>query len=189
MLKTILSITGKPGLFKLISNGKNIVIVESLIDNKKLPISSRDKVVSLGDIAMYSADGEIPLQEVLMLVKQKENGKQASVLPSAQPDELKAYLGEVLPSYDRERIHASDIKKLISWYNILVSKDIDFEPKQEPDNTNGEPSPETKGESAVEKPKKSKPAKTTLPKTQVAHPKVKTEPAAKSEKRVRSKKG
>ncbi|MDR1809794.1 MAG: DUF5606 domain-containing protein [Prevotella sp.] len=187
MLKTILSVTGKPGLFKLISNAKNIVIVESLTDKRKLPIYARDKVVALGDIAMYTDEGEVPLQNVLIAIKEKESGKTASVLPTAQPDELKAYLSEALPTYDRERIHASDIKKLISWYNTLIAADIDFSIKEE--EAAAETSDAAVEPAVAEKAKKPKAAKTTTPKPAATNKKVKTEAAAKTEKRIRSKKG
>ncbi|NDW19063.1 hypothetical protein D0T53_09075 [Dysgonomonas sp. 216] len=127
MLKTILSVTGKPGLYKLISSAKSMVIVESLLDNKRMPIYARDKVVSLGDIAMYTDEGEVALKDVFISMKKKENGAKASVAPKAKPEELRAYLAEVLPTFDRERIYNADIKKLISWYNTLIENNIDFE--------------------------------------------------------------
>ncbi|NDW08201.1 DUF5606 domain-containing protein [Dysgonomonas sp. 520] len=127
MLKTILSVSGKPGLFKLVSNAKNMVIVESLTDKKRMPIYARDKVVSLGDIAMYTTEDEVPLRDVLVSIKQKENGAKASTPSTAKPEELKAFLGEVLPNFDKERIYNADIKKLINWYNLLIESDIDFE--------------------------------------------------------------
>ncbi len=130
MLKTILSVTGKPGLYKLISSGKNMVIVESLIDNKRIPIYARDKVVSLGDIAMYTHEDEVPLKDVLSAIKKKENGEQASIVPNSKPEELQKYLESVLPSYDKERVYNADIKKLISWYNLLTSSGIDFEAEE-----------------------------------------------------------
>ena len=120
MLKTILSISGKPGLFKLVSHGKNMLIVESLADKKRVPAYAKDKVISLGDIAIYTNEAEVPLHEVLTNVKNKENGQQASVSTSAKPDELRAYFAEILPNFDRERVYPTDIKKLISWYNLLV---------------------------------------------------------------------
>jgi hypothetical protein len=131
MLKTILSISGKPGLYKLVSHGKNMLIVESLTDKRKMPAYARDKVISLGDIAMYTNETEVPLHEVLTNIKNKENGAEASVKPSASAEELKAYMAEVLPTYDRERVHNSDIKKLISWYNILIGAGItEFTPEE-----------------------------------------------------------
>ena len=132
MLKTILSISGRRGLFKLVSHGKNMLIVESLEDGKKVPAYAKDKVISLGDIAIYPVGAEVPLHEVLTKIKDKENGAKASISTSAKPDELRAYLAEVLPDFDRERVYPSDIKKLISWYNILIEAGItDFSQEDE----------------------------------------------------------
>lgn len=127
MLKTILSVSGKPGLYKLISSGKNMVIVESLVDKKKMPVHARDKVVSLGDISIYTEEDDVPLKDILVAMKQKENGAKASVSTTAKPDEHRKYFGEVLPNFDRERVYPTDIKKIISWYNLLVDAAIDFE--------------------------------------------------------------
>ncbi|MDO4756376.1 MAG: DUF5606 domain-containing protein [Parabacteroides sp.] len=126
MLRTILAISGKPGLYKLISQGKNMLILETLDDTKKrFPAYGHDKVISLGDIAMYTDAEEIPLGEVLESVKTKENAALAAIdYKKASADELHAYMAEVLPSYDRDRVHTSDIKKLIQWYNILVTNGV-----------------------------------------------------------------
>ena len=126
MLRTILSVSGKPGLYKLISQGKNMLILETLDANKKrLPVYAHDKVISLGDIAMYTDDEEVALGEVFESVKKKENGALTSVdFKKASQAELHAYMAEVLPTYDRDRVHTSDIKKLIQWYNILVNNGI-----------------------------------------------------------------
>lgn len=124
MLKEILSIPGKSGLFKLISQGKNMLIVESLIDKKRIPAYSKDKVVSLGDIAIFTDDTEIPLGQVLENVKAKENGALCPIDAKASNDELREYMSEVLPEYDRDRVYPSDIRKLISWYNILIGAEI-----------------------------------------------------------------
>lgn len=132
MLKTILSVSGKPGLYKLVSNGKNMVIVESLIDKKRLPIYARDKVVSLGDIAMYTLEEEVPLKDVFTSIKKKENGAKASIPHTSKPEDLRKYLSEVLPNYDKDRVYDSDIKKLISWYNLLTDAEIDFEAEETP---------------------------------------------------------
>lgn len=131
MLKTILSVSGKPGLFRLVSNAKNMVIVESLTDKRRLPIYARDKVVSLGDIAMYTDEGEVPLSEVLTKIQVKENGAQASVATNSKPDVLKKYFAEILPTYDRDRVYDTDIKKLISWYNLLSAAGITFASEEE----------------------------------------------------------
>ena len=123
MLKTILAISGKPGLYKLISQAKNMLIVESVSPVKKrMPIYASDKVISLGDIAMYTDDDEVPLANVLEAVKQKENGAVAALdYKKASAEELHAFMAEVLPEYDRDRVHTSDIKKLIQWYNLLIA--------------------------------------------------------------------
>ena len=132
MLKEILSVTGKPGLFKLVSQAKNMLIVESLVDGKRIPAYSRDKVVSLGDIAMFTETEEVPLADVLEKLKTKENGQPASVDPKSDNDTLRKFMSEVLPDYDRDRVYPSDIRKLISWYNLLINNNItDFVSKDE----------------------------------------------------------
>ena len=134
MLKTILSISGKPGLYKLISQGKNMLIVESIsADKKRFPAYGNEKIISLADIAMYTDDAEVPLYDVLEAMKKKENTAVTSIDPKkATPEQLREYLGEVLPNFDRERVYVADIKKLISWYNILISNGI-TEFKSEPE--------------------------------------------------------
>ena len=125
MLKTILAISGKPGLFRLVSQGKNMLVVESLLNGKRTPAYNHEKIISLGDIAMYTDDEEVALGEVLESVKTKENGAVASIdYKKASQAELHAFMAEVLPTYDRDRVHTSDIKKLIQWYNILVSNGV-----------------------------------------------------------------
>ena len=126
MLRTILSVSGKPGLYKLVSQGKNMLIIEALDATKKrIPAYGHDKVISLGDIAMYTDDEEVALGQVLESVKAKENGALASIdYKKASQAELHAYMAEVLPTYDRDRVHTSDIKKLIQWYNILINNGI-----------------------------------------------------------------
>jgi len=124
MLKEILSLTGKPGLFKLISQGKNMLIVQSLIDGKRIPAYTKDKVVSLGDIAIFTETAEVPLREILEAIKVKENGAVSSLDPKADNDKLRKYMSEILPEYDRDRVYPSDIRKLISWYNILINAHI-----------------------------------------------------------------
>jgi hypothetical protein len=133
MLKTILSISGKSGLYKLVSQGKNMLIVESLTDKKRMPAYGTDKMISLGDIAMYTDEDDVPLQEVFLSIKKKENGQPIVLdIKTATPEELRQYMGEVLPNFDRDRVHLSDIKKLIAWYNLLVANNLtDFEPAEE----------------------------------------------------------
>ncbi|MBR3856920.1 MAG: DUF5606 domain-containing protein [Bacteroidaceae bacterium] len=130
MLETILAISGKPGLFKLVSRGNNNLIVETLDTQKKrFPAFAADKIISLADIAMYTDEKEVPLREVLNNIKAKESGKTTSIdYRKASKDELYAFLGEVLPNFDGDRIYPSDIKKLIQWYNILVENGLtDFD--------------------------------------------------------------
>ena len=129
MLKTILSISGKPGLYKLVSQGKNMLIVESLIDKKRFPAYGNEKIISLGDIAMYTDMDDVPLSTVLASMKKKEEGKAVAIdVKKASAEELRAYLAEVLPNFDRERVYVTDIKKLIAWYNLLVASGMtDFE--------------------------------------------------------------
>lgn len=133
MLKKILSVSGKSGLYKMISQGKNMLIVESLIDKKRIPAYAKDKIISLGDIAIYTNEEEVPLYEVLNNIKKKENGKKISLdLSKITPEELRNYLAEVLPDFDRERVYPTDIKRLINWYNILLAAGItDFDPEKE----------------------------------------------------------
>ena len=135
MLNTILAISGKPGLYKLVSQAKNMLIVEAVsADKKRMPIYASDKVISLGDIAMYTDAEEVALSVVLDSVKTKENGEVSTFnYKKASTEELHQYMAEVLPNYDRDRVHTSDIKKLVQWYNLLISNGIsDFkEPEAE----------------------------------------------------------
>ena len=126
MLKTILAVSGKPGLYKLISQGKNMLIVESLsAERKRVPVYATDKVISLGDIAMYTNADEVPLAKVLEVVKAKENGQKSTLdYKKASAEQLHAFMGEVLPDYDRDRVHTSDIKKLIQWYDLLIENGV-----------------------------------------------------------------
>ena len=132
MLKTILSISGKPGLYKLVSQAKNMLVVESIVTGKRTPAYAHDKVISLGDIAIFTEGGEIPLREVLGKVKDKENGAAAAIDLKSDPEILRKYFAEVLPDFDRERVYPTDIKKLLSWYNLLVEKGLaDFSEEKE----------------------------------------------------------
>lgn len=127
MLETILAISGKPGLYKLVSRGNNNLIVETIdAQKKRFPAFAADKVISLADIAMYTDEKEVPLREVLNSIKTKEGGKLASIdYRKASKEELFAYLGEVLPNFDRDRVYPADAKKLVQWYNLLVENGLD----------------------------------------------------------------
>ena len=133
MLRTVLTVAGKPGLYKLVSSGRNMLIVEALDATKKrMPIHGVDKVVSLGDIAMYTDDEEVPLWQVLENVKAKCEGSVCSVdHKKASNEELADFFAEVLPNYDRDRVYMSHVRKLIQWYNILVEANLtDFVPEE-----------------------------------------------------------
>ena len=135
MLQTILSIAGKPGLYKLVSRGKSNLIVESLDEtHKRQPAFATDRVTSLADIAMFTDSEDVPLGEILIKLRDKENGKVASLnWRKASARELQAYFGEVLPNFDRDRVHNSDIKKLLQWYEILVKAgETNFEEDMKP---------------------------------------------------------
>lgn len=135
MLQTILSIAGKPGLYKLVSRGKSNLIVESLDEtHKRQPAFATDRVTSLADIAMFTDSEDVPLGEILIKLRDKENGKVASLnWRKASAKELQAYFGEVLPNFDRDRVHNSDIKKLLQWYEILVKAgETNFEEDMKP---------------------------------------------------------
>ncbi|MCM1224960.1 MAG: DUF5606 domain-containing protein [Lachnospiraceae bacterium] len=123
MLKRILSISGRPGLFRLVSQGKNMLIVESLQNGKRTPAYAHDKVVSLGDIAIYSNDEDTPLSQVFEMIKEKNNGATVEV-NKMDGSELRSFFKEVMPDFDDERVHTSDIKKVFSWYNQLVAAGI-----------------------------------------------------------------
>ncbi len=124
MIKTILSIAGKPGLYRLVSQGRNMLIVESIATGKRMPAFARNKVMSLGDIAMYTTGDDIPLADVLELVKVKTDCKPVDVKTFAGDVEMRAFFGEVLPEFDRDRVHDSDIRKLFQWYNLLLDAGI-----------------------------------------------------------------
>lgn len=122
MLRKILSIAGKPGLYKLISQGKNMLIVESLLDGRRMPSHNQDKVVSLGEIAIYTEEDEKPLREVLALIKEHENGACVSFdIKNCDEASLRDYMESVLPIYDKDRVRVSDMRKLFTWYNLLIS--------------------------------------------------------------------
>ena len=128
MLQTILAISGKPGLYKLVSRAKNSLIVEILDEtHRRLPAFAADRITSLADIAMYTDGDDVPLGKVLENMKQLEESKEASInYKKASGDELREYFAKVLPNFDRERVHVSDIKKLIQWYNILVNNGVTY---------------------------------------------------------------
>ncbi|MBQ4916291.1 DUF5606 domain-containing protein [Maribacter sp. MMG018] len=131
-LEKILSVAGKPGLYKLITQTRTGFVAESLLDGKKISVGLRSNVSVLSEIAIYTLDEELPLREVFVKIQEKEDGKKTSISHKDEKIKLEEYFFEVLPNYDEDRVYASDIKKIIQWYNILVDKGItDFSKKEE----------------------------------------------------------
>ena len=132
MLKGILAISGQPGLFKVLSEGKNGVIVESLVTGKKQTAFASAKMSTLEDIAIYTTHEDFPLKQVFRKIYDNENGG-TSIQPNSKPEDLKKYFETILPDFDRERVYVSDIKKVLSWYNLLQEKGLlVFEEPTEP---------------------------------------------------------
>jgi hypothetical protein len=158
-LKEIMSVSGQSGLFRFISQGRNGIIVEAFSDKKRSFVNASSKVSSLEDIAIFTSEEEVPLKQVLKSIFESENGGPAPD-PKSSPEELKAFMEKILPTYDHERVYISDIKKLVTWYNTLLSLNmLNFEEVPVAEKTAEEP--------AVEKAKKKAPApkkKTTKPK-------------------------
>jgi hypothetical protein len=139
MLTKILAVAGKPGLYKLISGSRQMVIVESLIDGKRGPVYGNAQVNALSDIAMYTDDEEVALREVFAAIQAKEGSNPIAIdVKTASSEELRDYMAAVLPNYDRDRVYNSDIKKLISWYNLLLKNGLtDFSaPSEENEEEN-----------------------------------------------------
>ncbi len=140
MQETILAIAGKPGLYKLVTRGKNNLIVESLDGaHRRQPAFATDRITSLADVAMFTETDDVLLTQVLANIKKLEDGKRASIdFKKASAAELHDYFSKVLPEWDRERVKNSHIQKLIQWYNILVEAGItDFEEEKEEEKEEG----------------------------------------------------
>ena len=123
MIKRIISISGRPGLFRLVNQGKNMLIVESLANGKRTPAYAHDKVVSLGDISIYTKDGDVPLADVFEKIKEKTGGASVDV-KAMDNDALRAYFAEILPDFDDERVYTNDIRKVFQWYNQLIAAGV-----------------------------------------------------------------
>ncbi len=119
-LKDILAISGMPGLYKYVARSQRGVIVESLIDGKRLNAAMASKMSALTEISMFTENEDVPLATVLTNIYNHTGGKEA-VSHKESPEKIQAYMAEILPDYDRERVHLSDMKKLFQWYNILVN--------------------------------------------------------------------
>lgn len=150
-LEKILSISGKPGLYELKTQTRGGFLAESLLDGKKISVGARHNVSLLSEIAVYTLTEELPLREVLQKIKEKENGGKAI---SHKVDKLKLeeYFFEVVPDYDEDRVYASDIKKIIQWYNLLQEKDkLDFSEATEEEKVEAVTSEELTKKTATKK--------------------------------------
>ena len=133
LTKTI-AITGKPGLFNIISQSKGGFVVQSLVDQKKFPISNNHNVSVLNDIAIYTYEEEVPLRTIFLTINEKEEGKEA-ISHKSDNKTLLSYFAEILPDFDQERVYPSNIKKVLQWYNILVAAEFDFATLKETEET------------------------------------------------------
>ncbi|MEE4177156.1 MAG: DUF5606 domain-containing protein [Bacteroides sp.] len=157
-LSDILTISGKSGLYKVISQTKNGLVAESLTDGKKIPVFLSDRSSALEDISIFTQTEDIPLKEILLKIYEKEDGK-SCIEAKEDPAKLKAYFESILPDYDQDRVYISDIKKVFTWYNLLLEKDMikPEEPEQE-EKPEEKPAKEEKPEKQ-KKPAAKKPAK------------------------------
>lgn len=125
MFERILTVSGKPGLYRLLSSGRNMFIVEAIDANhKRMPVYNSDKVVMLDDIAIYTDTEEVPLRNVFAAIYEKEQAVLSFDIKSSTPEELVEYFETIMPDYDRERVYLTHIKKIYSWYNILVANGV-----------------------------------------------------------------
>lgn len=172
-LEKIISISGKPGLFKLVSQLKNGFIVEDITTKKKASISNSSQVSLLDNIAMFTFDKEVPLFEVFENIAKKYDYK-PTINHKSSSDELRAFMAESLPNYDLERVYESDIKKLAQWYNLLqkagyITPESFVKPEAPAVEVAEEPKAEEKTEKAEKKPAAKKaPAKKAAEKTEEA---------------------
>lgn len=150
MLKKILSISGRPGLYKLVSYGKNMLVVEDIPATKRFPVHSRERVMSLGDISIFTTGDDVPLSQVFENIAKKYDNKpvDTSIINSNQ--DLFEFMNGVLENWDTDRVHVSDLKKIVTWYNILVGAGItDFSVEEE---VNSEPTVENNDNETTEVP-------------------------------------
>ena len=186
-LTGIIAISGRPGLYKVIAQGKNNIIVESLIDNKRFPAYASDRISALDDISIYTYDDDAPLRELLSAIYKKEDGKEC---PSHKEilTVLQNYLLEILPNYDQERVYPSDVKKMFQWYNLLHKsgnlKLDEKEAKTEEKVSKGKKASSSEEVVEAAPKKKAAPKKTTT----ATAAKPKANPAAKSAKPASAKK-
>lgn len=156
-LNEIISITGRPGLFKVVAQGKNSVIVESIVDKKRIAAHASDRISTIGDISIYTTDEDVKLINVFEKFNDKYDGK---ACPSHKEElsKLEEILGEILPNYDRERVYKSDLRKIFQWYNIIINAGIPIVEKKE--KAENEEAPKKAAKTTAKKPSpKSGPSK------------------------------
>jgi hypothetical protein len=152
-LSGIIAIAGKPGLFKVVAQGNQSLIVESLLDKKRMAVHSRNKVSSLEDISIYTYTTDKPLSEIYSKIFEKENGGQC-ISHKASEQELRAYIETILEDYDQERVYLSDIKKLFNWYNLLQSNNLLIKEEVAEEQEHTEDAAEAKPKKKAAAPKK-----------------------------------
>lgn len=140
-LEKVMSISGKPGLYELKAQTRGGFIAESMLDGKKISVNMRHNVSLLSEIAVYTYTEEVPLREIFQRIKEKENGGEA-ISHKESKQKLESYFREILPEYDEDRVYISDIKKILQWYNLLISKGITEFEKSTPEDTSAEASTE-----------------------------------------------
>ena len=172
-LTGIIAISGRPGLFKVIAQGKNNIIVQSLVDNKRFPAYASDRISALEDISIYTYNEDKALLEIFEAIYAKEDGKKC-ISHKESANKLSDYLSEVLPDYDQERVYPSDIKKIFQWYNLLLAAG-ELKPEEA----------ETKEEAPKEEAKKETPKKAAAKKAP-AKPKAKKEDGEKAEAKTKA---
>ena len=137
-LDKILSISGKPGLYKIVAQTRAGFVAESLIDKKKVSVTMQSNVSVLSEIAIYTLTEELPLKEVFKKIKEKENGQPTSISHKDSKEVLEEYFFNVLPDYDEDRVYASDIKKVVQWYNLLHTHKLLEDLEDNPDTSKSE---------------------------------------------------
>ena len=158
-LNEIISITGRPGLFKVVAQGKNSVIVESIVDKKRIAAHASDRISAIGDISIYTSDEDVKLIDVFEKFNDKYEGK-AGPSHKEELSALEGILGEILPNYDRERVYKSDVRKIFQWYNILINAGISIVEKKEKEDKKEAPKKVAKSAPKKASPK-SGPSKST----------------------------
>ncbi len=138
-LSKILSVTGKPGLYRMVGEAKNNLIIESLIDGKKIPSFAHDRVSSLKEISIYTEGEDIPLEQVFKRLFDNQEGKAVDNPKKSSTDVIKSLFETILPDYDKDAVYVSDMKKVFSWYNLLLEKELlDFSETEENATENAE---------------------------------------------------